>query len=87
MCVKNQTRFDLAESHRRPIHFVLTSHTFRFCDYTFQKEVDVVGHQDESKDVDVEDTCQYGNGIHPSLEIIFVPEPDTIFQMIGGNKI
>ena len=35
----------------------------------------------------MEDACQYGHGIHPSLEILLIPEPDALFQMVGSDQI
>ena len=46
----------------------------------------MVGHQDESQHIDMKDTRQNGDQIHARLEIILIPEPDSVRQMIRGNQ-
>jgi hypothetical protein len=50
-------------------------------------KVDVIGHQNESKDNHSMRICDERDGIHGGFEIILVPKPDTRLKMIRCYKI
>ena len=51
-----------------------------------QDKMNVVGHQDECKNEDGVIGSDGRDIIHPHLEILFLPEPKAVLQMIGGDE-
>lgn len=51
-----------------------------------EHKVDMIGHQDESQDIDPEQKSDRSRVIHPRFEIFVIAEPEPVLEMIGGDQ-